>query len=292
MNVESLLNDTAANYGVSVDAARAMWEALVRGNGSMAQFNHYELGGSGQWMAGGMTMVGDMFNYGLKSKVDGICNALSSAAREASQQLYSGNVGSFQSQSQGSGNNFAYSSSSNQRWWPEGLGAPNSVGSQNDLQYAYFAGPRRLVVNRAGSVTVYDTLGHSIGGVSQQQGGYDSLTFTSQYGTVRVSDLPIVDDANPNKSGDLTFDFSVGPSGNENNNTTVPASSVPQSNFAAPSYTQPNPASVEVRNTEASPNRSGEDPISLLEKLGKLRDAGILTDDEFSAKKAELLKRI
>jgi hypothetical protein len=46
-------------------------QALVNSNGTMAQFNHWELGGGGQWMRGGMTMVGDMFNYGLKSKVDG-----------------------------------------------------------------------------------------------------------------------------------------------------------------------------------------------------------------------------
>jgi hypothetical protein len=41
-------------------------------------------------------------------------------------------------------------------------------------------------------VTVYDTLDHQIGGVSQQQGSGGSLTFTSQYGTVSVSSLPIV----------------------------------------------------------------------------------------------------
>src|SRR5271169_3970317 len=52
-------------------------QALVNSNGSMAQFNHSELGGGGQWMRGGMTMVGDMFNYGLKSKVDGLCSELS-----------------------------------------------------------------------------------------------------------------------------------------------------------------------------------------------------------------------
>ena len=28
-------------------------------------------------MRGGMTMVGDMFNYGLKAKVDGLCSELS-----------------------------------------------------------------------------------------------------------------------------------------------------------------------------------------------------------------------
>lgn len=35
-----------------------------------------------------------------------------------------------------------------------------------------------------------------------------------------------------------------------------------------------------------------EDPVALLEKLARLRDAGVLTDEEFSAKKAEILGRI
>jgi hypothetical protein len=34
------------------------------------------------------------------------------------------------------------------------------------------------------------------------------------------------------------------------------------------------------------------DVVELLRKLGDLRDAGVLTDDEFAAKKAELLRRI
>jgi hypothetical protein len=36
------------------------------------------------------------------------------------------------------------------------------------------------------------SLDHEISGVSQQQGSGGSLTFTSQYGTVSVSSLPIV----------------------------------------------------------------------------------------------------
>ena len=45
----------------------------------MAQFNCPELGGSGQWMSGGMAMVGDMFNHGLKNTVDNLCAELSNA---------------------------------------------------------------------------------------------------------------------------------------------------------------------------------------------------------------------
>ncbi len=51
----------------------------------MAQFYHPDLGGGGQWMRGGMTMVGDMFNGGLQVTVAGLCSELSSLL--ASQQV-------------------------------------------------------------------------------------------------------------------------------------------------------------------------------------------------------------
>ena len=57
---------------------RARWSpALQRGWGSMAQFNHPEFGGYGQWMRGGMTMVGDMFNASLRNRVDALALDLS-----------------------------------------------------------------------------------------------------------------------------------------------------------------------------------------------------------------------
>src|SRR5271154_7003593 len=71
------IDELAQRYSVSADAAMALLRALVNSNGTMAQFNHWELGGNGQWMLGGMTMVGDMFNHGLKAKVDGLCSELS-----------------------------------------------------------------------------------------------------------------------------------------------------------------------------------------------------------------------
>lgn len=37
---------------------------------------------------------------------------------------------------------------------------------------------------------------------------------------------------------------------------------------------------------------SGDDVISQLERLGKLRDAGVVTPEEFAAKKAEMLSRL
>lgn len=49
------------------------------------------------------------------------------------------------------------------------------------------------------------------------------------------------------------------------------------------------PASAPVA---SSPPAAAPDPIELLRRLGELRDAGIVTDAEFAAKKAELLSRL
>ncbi len=269
----SQLQNIANQYGVSTDAVECLWNALVRGNGSMAQFSHYELGGTGQWMLGGMTMVGDMFNYSAKSRVDGICNALSEAARQAAQTMHA--PASSQYQSSGGGTNFM-SSSSSANWWPSEFGAPSSVGSQNDLSYAYFPSASRLVVRQQGNTTIYDTLNHQIGGVSQQQGGYDSLTFSSQFGTIRVADLPVVSGTASSHSGGSG---ATGSNSSFASNESLPQSSNAVVNPVAPVATPPN-------------NAPKEDPIALLERLGKLREAGIVTDEEFATKKAELLSRI
>ncbi len=167
------VTDIARRYNISPEAVEHMLIAVNNGSGRMAQFNCPELGGSGQWMRGGMTMVGDMFNHGLKATVDNLCNELSNllASTQVFPEVPAGTPGSRQ-------------------WWPADLGKSFSSGSQNNTRYAVFAG--RLAVETNGQVTVYDTLDHQIGGVSQQQGGNSSLTFNSQYGTVLVSTLPVV----------------------------------------------------------------------------------------------------
>ena len=97
-----ILEDVARRHAVSLDAVVTLLRALMEGNGSQAQFNHPDLGGMGQWSQGGMIMVGDMFNQGLKHRVDTLCSEL--ARLLGGQTLLSANAGSFQSQSQsGSG---------------------------------------------------------------------------------------------------------------------------------------------------------------------------------------------
>ena len=95
---ERIAGDLARRHGFSVEAVTHMMFAVLNGNGSMAQFSHPEFGGSGQWMRGGMLMLGDMFNYGLKNRVDGLCHDISGILASQPGLLSSG---SFQSQSQG-----------------------------------------------------------------------------------------------------------------------------------------------------------------------------------------------
>jgi hypothetical protein len=162
--------DIAQRHGFSADAARVVAEALRHGGGRMAQFNHPELGGMGQWAAGGMLMIGDMFNHGLKARVDALCRdltAMPGPAPAAAQQQ----------------------AGQTSHWWPDGLGSPSATGAQNDMRYACFPDQRRLAVMQDGRVRVYDTGDHRIGGFSQQQSGSQSLSFHSQLGAVRLEDL-------------------------------------------------------------------------------------------------------
>ena len=71
------IDDIAARHGFSGDAGRAAYAALQAGGFSQAQFSHPELGGMGQWMSGGMMMIGDMFNDNLKWRVGALLTELS-----------------------------------------------------------------------------------------------------------------------------------------------------------------------------------------------------------------------
>lgn len=251
---QQLISNIAARYNLSNDAVLHMLGAVNNGGGTMAQFNSPELGGSGQWMRGGMTMVGDMFNQGLQSTVNNLCNELADglAAMQVYQPAPAGQA-----------------PSSNQ-WWPAKLGQPFSSGAQNNTRYAVFA--NRLAVEINGNITVYDTLDNNIGGVSQQQGGDSSLTFSSQYGTIAVNSLPIV-------SGQ---------------GTDIPPA--PVVNFAEPiavTDAPDLPVMQEIPEAEGTTTAGNTDEIiELIAKLAKLRDASAISDDEFNTKKTELLSRL
>ncbi len=277
---ENTISNLAKRYGVSQDAVMNLFYALQQGQGTMAQFNHRELGGSGQWMPG-MVMIGDMFNNALKAKVDGLCIELNQLLSRnpfvpapprppASQQQWQSNQSSGQSSG---GVSLSFSSQEQSlNWWPDELGMPSTSGSQNQYRYAYFPHCRRLAIHDGQKVTVYDTQDHQIGGVSQQQSGSASVTFTSQYGLVDVAYLPIVSGGSQNQS--LSGYSQNSP---QNNPQSYQSSSQNNQNYSA----------TPVANTAQE-----ADVYAALERLAKLKEQGILSDAEFTSKKAELLKRI
>jgi hypothetical protein len=203
---------------------------------------------------------GDMFNHGLKAKVDGLCSELSQLL---AQQPFVPVPPRFQSQSQGGGQQPGGASISlfvsdapgraSGQWWPAELGMPNGSGGQNLVRYAYFNAAHRLAVELNGHVTVYDSLDHQIGGVSQQQGSGGSLTFTSQYGIISVSTLPVVS-----------------------------VDGVPRDAPAPAPQAEPSHAATAQET----------DIFAKIERLADLQKKGILSSEEFAAKKAELLSRL
>ena len=71
---EDKIQIVASKHAFSPDAVQQLYHAMLVGKGTMAQFGHPEFGGSGQWMRGGMIMIGDMFNNALKARVAALCN--------------------------------------------------------------------------------------------------------------------------------------------------------------------------------------------------------------------------
>ena len=244
----------AARHGFSTEAVTVMLQAVQAGGGTMAQFSHPEFGGSGQWMSGGMLMLGDMFNHGLKARVDGLCHELATLTATRGDLWHSTPV-------------FGGGSA----WWPAELGQPVASGAQNQMRYAWFPQARRLALDSGGEVWIYDTLDHQIGGFSQQQGGSGGIAMSSQFGPVDLARLPVV------MRGGLPVSPAPAPA--------------PAPAFAPMSpMTQMAPMSPPAAMPTAS--AGGEDILATIEKLGALLQRGLLTEQEFAAKKAELLARL
>jgi hypothetical protein len=272
----SVISEIAQRYNLSNDAVIHMLIAVSNGGGTMAQFNCPELGGGGQWMQGGMTMVGDMFNNGLKNTVDNLCSELSTLLYNQQSNLFvpvakkqaPQNSGQQQQGGNSMGQNSIYISGAQGNWWGEDLGIASSTGGQNNVRYAIFPQTCRLAIDINGQVTIYDTLDHQIGGVSQQQSGDASMSFTSQYGLIYVSQLPII-----------SIDGVA-------QQAPVPAPQ-PEAPAQHPFPEQPN-----FQRDESQATVDEQDIFNKIERLATLKEKGILTEDEFSSKKAELLQRL
>jgi hypothetical protein len=67
-----LVDRLAKRHSVSPAAVQVIIKALRNGGRRMAQFSHADFGGMSQWSPG-RSMVGDMFNKQLQSKLDALC---------------------------------------------------------------------------------------------------------------------------------------------------------------------------------------------------------------------------
>ena len=258
---QQAVSQIAQRHGFSIEAVTAMLDAVINGNGSMAQFSHPEFGGSGQWMSGGMTMLSDMFNNYLKGRVDNLCADLAALVSNQTDLIQRGS-----SQGQEGASLFAPAGPD---WWGPELRWPDSSGAQNGVRYAYFSQAHRLAIEVNGQVTIYDTLDHQIGGVSQQQGYGGSLSFNSQYGLIDINRLPV-----------LSIDGQA-------QAAPAPAQQPqpqPQPQIAS-GFGVPLP-------TSAPPIATASDIFTLIERLSELHQRGLLSDQEYGSKKAELLSRL
>lgn len=143
----------------------------------------------------------------------------------------------------------------------EQFGLPAASGSQNGMRYAWFPAHRRLVLDGHGRRRVFDTADHDIHGVAQQQSGSGSITFTSQHGPVDLASLR-----------------EVGADGHD-----------------GPTSARSGPDASSVGEAEAAGSAvptSQAQTLDLLSKLAELHARGVLTDQEFTSKKAQLLDRL
>jgi hypothetical protein len=110
--------------------------------------------------------------------------------------------------------------------------------------------------------------------VQQQQGaGYGSVSFTSQFGTFDVSSLP-----------------ELGAQQVAETPTAAPAPQYQPEPPPAPQAQAPEPASGAAGASGASEDSATI--VAAIESLAGLHQRGILSDEEFATKKAELLGRL
>jgi hypothetical protein len=260
---EKVIATLADQYKIGSDAVRMMFDAVAKGGGGAAQFNLPEFGGAGHWMRGGGATIGDMVSSSMKGTVDNLCTELSNLM-EAQASLFTPSTQSETAKEEAEAS--APAAFSSHGWWPAELGEPANAGSRNTCRYAYFPSIRRLAVDLAGKVEVYDTTGFDIEGLTPRQAKGARPVFASNRGPVKLDSLP--------RAYGITAE-----------KTAAPEAKKQQAPAAAPMPT-PAPAEPKALAMDAA------EIIAIIEQLATLKDKGILTDAEFSAKKAELLKRI
>ncbi len=159
------------------------------------------------------------------------------------------------------------------------------------MRYAWFPDTARMAIDDGnGRVRVYDTADHRIGGFSQQQSGGQSLSFTSQHGLVKLSELREVEIDGHTVSQPQPTGKTNAPSLSD-----VLLKAAAQ-NLAAETLAPPAETpqfKTELQDAAKKSEAADEaDIFAKIERLAALHAKGILTDAEYQTKKAELLARI
>ncbi|RZL89027.1 MAG: SHOCT domain-containing protein [Variovorax sp.] len=275
---QQVVNDIAQRHGFSVDATLSMLDSVINGNGNQAQFSHPEFSGSGQWMRGGMTMVSDMFNNYLKGRVDGLCSELSNLVLSQPDLVRSG---SFQSQSQGGygsgqsqtghGNGHpqsgGYSDASAGGFGPSSLFVPPAPGTSDDWWPADLRWPNSTGAQNGVRYAYFAQAQRLAIELNGQVTVYDTLDH--QIGGFSQQQ---------SYGGTLSFNSQYG---------LIDVASLPVISVDGMAPCAPMNAPVSL--TSPSPS---QDVFATIEKLADLHAKGILSDEEFATKKAELLSRV
>lgn len=168
--LEKEVKRIAKKHNFSEETVQILLQSIIQGGGSQAQFNLNELGGMGQWQAG-MIMIGDMFNNGLKNRVNDLCFELSELSRNLPVEKTEGKKS-------------------------EKVKAETRQvtfkGSQNEMTYQYFDSENRLEILENGKMEAqYDTTGFELSGVQQQQdNSIKSIKFQDKNGkTLSLKDF-------------------------------------------------------------------------------------------------------
>jgi hypothetical protein len=253
------IDDIAKRHGFSTDAAVSMLQSVINGHGSMAQFSHPEFGGSGQWMQGGMVLVTDMFNNLLKGRIDALCRELSALAASQPGVVPSG---SFQSQSQAGQQQGGSGPAGQVSLFVPPAGATGNWWPSN-LGWPSSTGAQNSV--RYAYFAQAQRLAIEIGGkvTVYDTLGHQITGFSQQQ----------------SHGGSLTLTSQYG---------LVDVAALPVVSGEEGLKSAPPP--------QAQPNSAAAQPagdiFAALEKLGDLHGKGILSDEEFASKKAELLSRL
>jgi hypothetical protein len=174
----------AQRYHVPEAKVRELYQQLLTTGGRQCQFNCDELGGPVQWMPG-MVTVSRWNDHQLRTRVDGLCSELAAivqGSETSSPEALKREPGTAPAGA-------CVGVAAGESWWPASLGHPSASGEQNGMRYAYFPEKQRLLIQEGAHLQAYDTSGHQLTGVAQQQGHTRNLTFSSAQGPVDLKHL-------------------------------------------------------------------------------------------------------